>query len=206
MILFIGVVLTACCTTQIGAEVAKHAQLALQYAQSGEKAEAEAEREKLVKAFEASLDANSSDSSGYINASCTALLQNHIDGLKTENANSEAFRTAIGTSFNPQRDADKVCPLADKQRQAEIGLLFTEITIIHKNCGGSDFVQQVKQAIAAKMELAGLSAFYCKDGVAYVMPMKNPPPLPGPKPALQYPVPQNLFPTPLPAPPAPSAQ
>ena len=58
---------------------------------------------------------------------------------------------------------------AKKQRELEVGLLLTEIAIVRKNCGSSDFVEETKDAIADQVELQGLAEFYCKDSKLKVM-------------------------------------
>jgi hypothetical protein len=170
MILVVGVVLAACCSTPTGAEVAKHTQLFIQSAAEGRKDDAQDEKKKLVKAFQDSLDANSIDSASFIDASCPALLKEHDDLLKKSNDNLAAFKAATGATINSARDGQKVCPLADEQRQTDVGILLTEITIVRKDCGDEQSVQQMRAAIANPPGLRGLSAFYCRSGYLYAMP------------------------------------
>jgi hypothetical protein len=165
----LGIILAACCATPTGGDVAKHVGLFLQYARAGNRAEAEAERSSTIKAFDASLEANSSDSSEFTNASCDALSQHDVEILKAGDANMDAFKALVSTWSNFRTEEGKVCPLAEKQRELEVKLLLTEIAIVHKNCGSADFVEETKEAIADQVELQGLSEFYCKDGALKVM-------------------------------------
>ena len=170
MILIVGVVLAACCSTPSGAEVAKHTQAFIQNGQDGRKNEAEDEKKKLIKSFQDSLDANSIDSASFIDASCPALLKEHSDLLKKSSENLTAFEVATGAGINAARDGQKICPLADEQRKTEVGILLTEITIVRKDCGDEQAVQQMRAAIANPPGLRGLSTFYCQNGYLYAMP------------------------------------
>jgi hypothetical protein len=165
----LGIILAACCATPTGGDVAKHVGLFLQYARDGERAEAEAERSSMIKAFDASLEANSSDVSEFLNASCDALGKRDAEILDAGNANMNAARALLGALPNFRTEEEKVCPLAEKQRELEVGLLLTETAIVHKNCGSADFVEETKDTIADQVELQGLAEFYCKDGVLKVM-------------------------------------
>lgn len=166
----LGIVLAACCAIPTGGDAAKHAGLFLQYARDGKRAEAEAERSSMIKEFDASLEANSSDSLDFLNTSCAALVQHEVEILKARNVNMDSFKALLGTWSNFRTEEEKVCPLAEKQRELEVGLLLTEIAIAHKNCGNADFVEETKDAIADQVELQGLAEFYCKDGELKVMP------------------------------------
>jgi hypothetical protein len=165
----LGIILAVCCATPTGGDVAKHIGLFLQYARTGNRAEAEAERSSMIKAFDGSLEANSGDSLEFINASCDALGEHKVEILKAGNANMEAFKGLVGTWSNFRTEEGKVCPLAEKQRELEVKLLLTETALVHKNCGGADFIEETKEAIADQLELQGLSEFYCKDGALKVM-------------------------------------
>jgi hypothetical protein len=203
MIFGIAVILAACCTTPSGAEVAKHTQLFTQYAQEGRKDEAEEEEKKLAKAFEESLEADSRDSAEFLNANCATLLQSNIDQLKKSNENVNVFVSTLRTTG---RLSNNLCPLAQEQRRIDVATLLIRTALLYKKCGDDNLRNQLRQSINNPAELGGLSAVFCKGDVAYLMPMRNPPPVAQPKPSVPYPVPPNLFPTPALPLPAPSAQ
>jgi len=113
----LGIILVVCCATPTGGDVAKHVGLFLQYARDGQRADAEAERSSMIKAFDASLEANSSDASEFLNASCDALGKHHVEILDAANANMNAARTLLGTLPNFRTQEEKVCPLAQKSRE-----------------------------------------------------------------------------------------
>src|ERR1700683_574145 len=115
MILFIGLVLWTCCSTQIGTEVEKHKKFSLQYADEGKKMEAEAELAKTTKLFATSLEDQSADATEFIHASCVALIQSEIEILKKENVNMGTMKAAFVAGLNTATTGEKICPLAAQE-------------------------------------------------------------------------------------------
>ncbi len=176
----------------------RHLEQSLVYAASGKKVEAEVERKSAIDAFDAALTARGSDVVEYLRIDCRGLLEKSVVLLRQMNEVGSEVQDLFLHHMSGQV-GDKIEPLAEKYRRLETEYIFDLVAIIHIGGCSSQSVDQTKFIISRRMELAGVSAFYSDNGALRAMPMKNPPPLPAPKPALEYPVPPTMFPTPLPA-------